>query len=177
MNIKETIQFIFNSFKFWFIVDPWEEAIRVRFGKHQKLWTPGIYFRIPHFDKIFVQETRLRIVSMPLQSVTLYDKTTLTIKCAIGYKVNDILKLYDTIHQPETTIINIALDKVCVYLNNAISVSEEQIKSTVLEELRETDFGIEFEYLKITSMCEVRTYRLIQDQHWEYEGMDLGESI
>lgn len=179
MNIKETLQFIFNSFKFWFIVNPWEDGIRVRFGRFQTLCKAGLYFRIPHFDKIFLEETRLRVISMPLQSVTTKDNLTLTVKCGIGYRIVDVMKMYNTIHQPEMTITNIVMDKIVSFLISAESsvFNESELKDSVLEELRKSDFGIEFDYIKILSACQVRTYRLIMDQHWDEENLEMKEIV
>lgn len=177
MNIKETLQFIFNSFKFWFIVNPWESSIRVRFGKNQTLLQKGIYFKIPYFDRIYTEEIRLRIMTMPIQSISTKDKKTITIKCAIGYKITDVLKMYNTIHQPETTISNIAMDKITSYLMSIRleSLDKENLISTVLNELSNTNYGISFDYIKVVSICEVQTYRLIQDQHWENESLQMEE--
>lgn len=179
MNIKETLQFIFNSFKFWFIVNPWENAIRVRFGNRQKLLKEGLYFRIPHFDRVYTEEIRLRIMTMPIQSISTKDKITLTIKCAIGYKITDVMKMYNTIHQPETTLSNISMDRITNYLLSvdAKDLDINNLISSVLEKLNETDYGISFDYVKIVSLCEVKTYRLIQDQHWESESLDMAEAF
>ena len=169
-------QFLLNSFKFWFLVNPWESAIRVRFGRWQKLLDGGLYFRIPYFDRIFIEENRLRIMPMPMQSVTTKDKKTLTVKCAVGYKISDVSKMYNTISQPESTITNLTMDAIASYLANNESVfNKDDLKDYVMQELASMDYGVDFEYIKVVSICEVRTFRLIQDQHWEDESLEMKE--
>lgn len=175
MNIKETIQYILGSFKFWFIINPWEEGVRVRFGKYQKKFGAGTYIKIPYFDSVYVEQVRLRIIPMPLQSMTMKNGKTLTARCAIGYKIVDVQKLYNTINQPEITIQNLALDAITKFVSDFDEdiFDIDRLKKTVLEVLHKTEYGIEFQYVKISSICEVRTYRLIQDQHWEHESLTM----
>ena len=87
MNIKETIQYILGSFKFWFIINPWEEGVRVRFGKYQKKFGAGTYIKIPYFDSVYVEQVRLRIIPMPLQSMTMKNGKTLTASVLLDIKL------------------------------------------------------------------------------------------
>ena len=79
---EEFLEYIFNAFKIWVIVQKWEAGIRVRTGKHMKKLKPGVHFKIPYFDSVYVQEVRLRIVSMPTQTITTKDGLTISILAA-----------------------------------------------------------------------------------------------
>ena len=72
-QIKDFFEYIFQSIKIWVIVQPWEKGIIVRNGKHTRLISKGIYFRIPYFDSVFIQESRLRVCSLPVQTLTSKD--------------------------------------------------------------------------------------------------------
>ena len=57
-QVKDFFEYIFNAVKIWIIVQPWQTGIRVRNGKQVKKLTGGIYFRLPYFDSVFIQENR-----------------------------------------------------------------------------------------------------------------------
>jgi len=176
-QVQQFFEYIFNAVKIFIIVQPWQSGIRVRNGKKIKKLTKGLYFRIPYFDSVYIQEVRLRISENPIQTLTSKDLKTITINSSLGYSINDIDKLYKTLYHPETTLKNIAMNEVAVYIykNNLEDITPENLGNIVLEKLKELDYGIKFEYFKITNFAVVRTYRLIQDQSWLSEGLEMNE--
>lgn len=176
-QVQQFIEYITNSIKIWVIVQPWQLGIRVRNGKKIKKLTKGIYFRIPYFDSVYIQENRLRILSMPTQTLTSKDDKTITLNASIGYKINNIEKLYDTLFQPESTISNIAMCEISNFImsNNLNDIDSHKIENKVLNVLQKHDYGLEFTYLKTTNFAVVKTYRLIQDKTWVHEGLSMDE--
>jgi len=174
---KELLEYLFNAIKVWIIIQPWEAGIRVRCGKHLKKLTPGLYFRIPYFDNVYVQETRLRVCEVPMQTCTTKDLQTITIKSAVGYSITDIEKLYNTLYHPETSILNIAMSEVAskLFQTSSKDIIPVDIEQMALKSLDGKDYGIRFEYFKITNFAAVRTYRLIQDQTYSWEGLKMDE--
>lgn len=176
-QVQQFIEYIFNAIKIWVIVQPWQTGIRVRGGKKIKKLNKGIYFRIPYFDSIYVQENRLRVASMPVQTLTSSDLKTITVNGAVGYIITDIEKLYKSLFHPETTIVNITMSEVAEYIfdNKAGDITPKTIESKVLDKLNNENYGLEFKYFKITNFAVVRTFRLIQDQSWVSEGITMNE--
>jgi len=176
-QVKEFLDYLLNSVKFWVIVQPWEQGIRVRKGSKVKLLIAGMYFRIPYLDSVYIQETRLRVASLPIQTVTSKDGSAVTLNGAIGYSIINIEKLYNTLYHPETTISNMAMGEVADYVfkNPIADTDPKKIEATVLNKLNAHDYGLQFDYFKITSFAVVRTYRLIQDQAWVSEGLSMSE--
>jgi regulator of protease activity HflC (stomatin/prohibitin superfamily) len=176
-QIQQFFEYIFNAVKIWVIVQPWQTGIRVRFGKRIKKLEKGVYLRIPYFDAIFIQEKRLRITTMPIQTLTSSDQKTITMSGAVGYVISDIEELYQTLYHPETTINNIALSEVAGFIHSRQleDITPELIESSVLKKLQEHSYGLVFKYFKITNYAIVRTYRLIQDHTWVDEGLTMDE--
>jgi len=54
-SVKDLLDYILNIFKIWVIVQPWEQGLRVRLGKHIKLVNGGLYFKIPYIDSYYIQ--------------------------------------------------------------------------------------------------------------------------
>lgn len=176
-QVQQFIEYIFNAIKIWVIIQPWEEGLRVRMGKHIKKLHKGIYFKLPYFDSVYVQETRLRVKNMPIQTITTKDGMTITLNSALGYTITNLERLYQTLYAPEATIQNIAMSTNAEIMRNldASDIVPEEVEKQVLEKLNEKDYGMSFEYFKITSYAQARTYRLIQDHAWNDEGFTLNE--
>lgn len=176
-QVQQFFEYIFNAVKIWIIVQPWQTGIRVRNGRHVKKLNQGIYFRIPYFDSVFVQESRLRIAEIAIQTLTSKDLKTITLNSSFGYSISDVEKLYNTLYHPETTLQNMAMSEVAnfIFKNNLEDITPEVLEKFVLDKLRVGDYGINFQYFKITTFAVVRTYRLIQDQTWNNEGVDMNE--
>lgn len=174
-QIKDFFEYIFNSIKIWVIVQPWQSGIRVRNGKYVKTLEGGIYFRIPYFDSVYIQEKRLRVILLPIQNLTSKDLKTVTINGSIGYSITNLERLYETLYHPETTISNMAMSAMSdfVFKNNMQDIDPDKIGRAVLNSLNADDYGIKFDYFKITSFAVVRTFRLIQDHSWFDENLNM----
>ena len=177
-SIRELIDYILNVFKFWITVQPWETAIRTRFGKNQKQVGPGCHFRIPLFDSFYIQCNRLRVVSFPMQTLTSKDLQTVTINGCAGYEILDIVKLYNNMLYPEQTISNIIMSEIAdyMYTNNVKEINPALIEANVLTKLDLDKYGISVKYFKLINFAVVKTFRLIQDHSWISEGIKLTDA-
>lgn len=174
-QVQQFLEYLFNSFKIWVIVQPWEAGLRVRLGKRIKKLKKGIYFKIPYLDSVYVQEIRQRVVNMPVQTVTTLDDKTVTFSAVIGYTVDNIEKLYQTLYHPEQTIINIAMSESTEHLRkiNLKEISFDEIETKILDKINSSTYGVNINYYKMTNFASVRTFRLIQDGNWFHEGNDM----
>lgn len=168
-QIKDFFEYIFKVINIFVIIQPWEQGLIVRRGKHVRKVGKGMYFKIPYLDSVYVQEIRLRIAQLCIQTLTTKDGQTLTLNSAVGYQILDIEKLYQTLYQPDGTIANIAMAAAAGYIfqNNLSDILPHTIEHEVLKKLNEKNYGLKFEYFKITNFAAVKTFRLIQDsQSW-----------
>lgn len=174
-QVQQFFEYIFNAVKVFVIIQPWQTGLRVRNGRKIKKLDKGIYFRIPYFDSVFIQETRLRVGEVPIQTLTSKDLQTLTISSSFGYSVEDIETLYNTLYHPEETLQNIAMSEVAnfVFTNNIKDITPDNIEKSVLDKFKEMGYGLNFEYFKIANFAVVKTFRLIQDQSYGYSRLDM----
>lgn len=177
-QVKEFLEYVFNVFKFWVIIQPWEQGLRVRNGKHIKKISRGLFFKIPYLDSIYVQEFRLRMIPLSMQTLTTKDGMTVTINSSLGYQISDLMKLYNTICHPGETISALAMSEVSDYIftHDLKDITPKKIEDSVLSKLRskDCDFGLEFKNYRITNFACVKTFRLIQDgQSWCSDGFEM----
>ena len=174
-QVQEFIQYILSIIKIWVIVQPWEEGIRVRRGKTIKRLKGGIYFRIPYIDSVYIQEVRLRISTLPVQTLSTKDLKTITLGGAIGYKIVDVEKLYDTLYLPEATVDNLVMSEVSSYIfnKNCEDINPKKLEEGVLNNLDIEENGIKIEYFKLNNFAVTKTLRLIQDRTWSNTSFKL----
>jgi len=160
----------FHLFIWWFTLPPWERALRVRLGKHITEFGAGLHFRVPYFDTIYRQTTRLLFVSLDPQTVTTTDGHTITFAGVFGYVVEDLRRLYMTIQSPETTIQALVTGALAQYLvTHPLEECEpDVVEQAVMNDIDIAQYGLGQAELALTTYARVRTYRLIMDKHAIY---------
>ncbi len=171
--INQIVAFLKQLFDWWFLVMPWEQAVFVRAGKKTKILNDGIYFKIPFIDKVFIQTRRMRMIDVPMQTVTTKDGKPITIRSAIGYQIKDIFKLYNTISHPEINLSSLVMGAVANYIvsRDLTDISVSGVEEEIRKEFDKMDYGLSDMTFRITTWAEVKTYRLIQDASWMNESL------
>jgi len=153
-----------EAFIWWFVLQPWEQALRVRAGRHIKKFEGGIHFKVPYLDAIFRQNCRLRLSDIPQQTITNASNETLTIAGALQYRVSDVEPLYTKLHMAENTLAQTTQSLVADYI--ATHKGDECDPHTVQEFINEqvadfAKYGLEEIRYLLTDYARVRTYRII----------------
>lgn len=58
--IQNILALLGRLVSWWFVVLPWEQAVRVRAGSRVRLYGAGLHFRVPFIDYVWLQNTRRR---------------------------------------------------------------------------------------------------------------------
>lgn len=174
-QVKDFLDYLLNAIKIWIIIQPWEAGLRIRSGKHIKKLKGGIYFRIPYLDSVYVQQARLRVVSIPVQTLTSKDGKTITLSATMGYQITDIEQLYLKLYHPEMTLANMGMSEVAdfIYQNDVKDLHPHEIEKSVLAKFNTDEYGVKVSEFRLTNFAIVRTYRLIEDRMWVEEGIRL----
>lgn len=155
---------------FWAMVEPWEQAIRVRAGKHVKRLHPGFHLRIPILDVIYKQSTRWRTSMIATQTLSTSDGHTLVVSGTLGYVITDIEKLYQKLHHSEDTIVQIAASEIAseVFRTDRQHLFPTVVNENVTELLGQkfTEYGIGEVQLRVTDFAFVRAFRLMSEGRW-----------
>lgn len=172
MNIVQSIlDFLRNLLEWWFVVEPWEQAVRVRFGKYVALINAGVHFKIPFFDVIYKQNVRRRVSGIPVQTLTTSDGVSMTVHGSIGYRICDVLKLHLTLHDAEVSVQQELQGLVTNYIvtHTAAECTPAKITEAVKATLDLKKYGInDTDFFLTGFVSNVPTYRLIQDSMQQY---------
>lgn len=177
----EWLQQIFSrfgeAFKWWFVLQPWEQALRVRAGRHIKKFEGGIHFKVPYLDAIFSQNCRLRISDIPQQTITNASNETLTIAGALRYRVEDVEPLYNKLHMAENTLAQTTQSLVADYV--ATSKGADCVPHRVQQHINQviqkdfTEYGLADVKFLLTDYARVKTYRVIMGDMAKWTNHEL----
>jgi len=149
--------------RWWAIIAPWERGLRVRCGKHVTEFGAGMHLRFPLLDRFYVQSIRLRTADVSPQTMTTLDSHTLTIAGVISYSINDLRQLYDTLHHPDDTIVDMASAHVAQYVSvrGRADIEPAGLQDYVDERMDLGGYGLNGGSFRVTEFAFVRTYRLM----------------
>ena len=162
----------------WVIINPWEQAIRVRFGKHSRRIEPGIHWKLPMFDSFFVQSIRRRVSSLDTQTAQSKDGYMVIAGGCLAYEITDINTLYQTLHHPEDTLIRDAMIAIAreIRARDQGDCSADAIERGAIGRLDFNRYGVQLLELYLTDFAFARTYRLINAPRYSNSGDTLSTS-
>ena len=169
------IRQFFGIFVWWVMVAPWEQCIRVRAGKWVTQLGPGPHWKIPILDKAYVQSVRRRQVALPIQTLTTRDGKTVTLSAALGYRIVDLLLIYQTLHHPEGTLETMAMGEIARYVQSVDSadLTPDNILAEVAPRLRLEAYGLGDTEILLTTFAIIRAHRIVMDSMY----MQRGEAL
>ncbi len=162
-----------QAFRWFWILQPWEQGLRVRAGKNIVKFEGGIHYKVPYIDHIFKQNTRSRISAVPAQNVDTLDGKAMTISGSLAYRVVDVTPLYTLLHTADETLGQKVQRRVCEYIEvrNRADITPTDMMTRVTAALDFEQYGlVEVEFI-VTDMVQVKTLRLIMgdlDKYTEF---------
>lgn len=171
-GIIDSLTRLFRSLAFWVVVLPWQQAIRVRAGRHSRLLGAGIYLKLPILDVYQIESTRRRTTMAPTQTLATADGATVVVGIVIGYAIRDLERLYGALHHAEDTIAQTAQGIISelVFGQPRRDIEPSALAAAGAARLATAlcRYGIEDVTLSITDFSFLRAFRLIQDQRWSH---------
>jgi regulator of protease activity HflC (stomatin/prohibitin superfamily) len=159
------IRQLFAQVAFWVTVQPWEQALRVRAGKHLRRLAPGFHLRIPIIDVVHRQTVRRRNCL-----IATHDGATLVVGASLGYAIADIEKLYQGLHDAEDTLRQMTAAAIARAVLDAprAALAPEKLNGALSAELGAQfgAYGLHGVELRLTDFAFIRAIRLIQDKRW-----------
>lgn len=151
----------------------------MRLGKRVKLMHPGIHFKLPIVDVVYLQSIRLRLTAITKQTVSTHSGQVVTLSGALGYRIDDILKLYNSIHHAEDTLCALARSHIAEYISthDLEDCHPKDVEAAVNGELDFARYGLADTKIYINEFAMARTYRIIGDQIEYFYGRRLATDV
>lgn len=173
--LTQLLRSVTGMFRWWIIIAPWEQGVRIRLGREATLLLPGSHFRVPLLDRVHVVAIRLRMVQGRSQTATTKDGAVVTVGCAIQYGVKDAVQLFKTIANPESTM----MARVRSVVSEVVSkvdredLTRDLIQAAAEEAIDGEKWGLDSVTVGVVDMAFVRTFRLMQAvENEEFRDLD-----
>ncbi len=161
---------IFRDVKFWFLVNPWERAVRVRLGKNTFVLGPGFHWKLPVIDEVYMVNTRLRLGPSSTQTISAKDGKVITAGVQLGFSITDPLLALSSYLHPENSLAVLVHNHVAEYImDHAVEeIDIPELEAFVLDGLKDADpnDGMSVEFVKVTNFIvssPALTLRLVHD--------------
>ena len=149
------------------IVEQWNGAVHLRFGKFIAVRNPGIHFKLPFLDSIIETPVITQSVNLPAQTLTTLDEQGIVLKAIIRYRVNGVKEyLLGVMHANDVLI-----DTTQGMIRDIVEVTNWEdlvnVNQTITNEVKEyvQKWGIEVEAITITDLAIVKTFRILGDNN------------
>ncbi len=148
------------------IVEQWNGAVQLRFGKFIKVLYPGIHFKIPFFDSIIECPVITQSVNLPSQTLTTLDDESIVLKSIIRYRVSNIQTYLLGVMHANDVLIDTTQGMIRDVVELTTWDDLVDVNETITNEVKEyvVRWGIEVEAVTITDLGIVKSFRIFGDE-------------
>ena len=150
----------------WVVIEEWNEAVLLRFGKFVKVLKPGIHFKIPFFDSVWETETITQSIDMNPQSITTADGKNIVVKAIIRFSVVDTKTYVTSIMKPHDVLVDTTQGMIREIIEDTrwydLVGIDKQLTTEVGKFMKR--WGIKVEKVTLTDLAEIPSYRVIMNK-------------
>jgi regulator of protease activity HflC (stomatin/prohibitin superfamily) len=160
------LEFI-GLFKFWHVIDPYEQGIVLRLGKFQRILECGFHWVIPFgIDRVAAEHTVPSTHALGDASITTVDGKSVGFHAVVTYKVRDIVKALLEVEDVNHAVRDACSGEIGRVLRE--STWSQILEPAILDQLtaacrkRGFRYGIEILSVQLSQLILCRTMRLMQ---------------
>jgi regulator of protease activity HflC (stomatin/prohibitin superfamily) len=148
-----------------FVVDMWEKALVLRFGKFKDIKDPGLHWKIPFVDSVWHQTIVTQSIHLHPQSITSLDYKNIVVRAIVRYDICDAFLFLTKIAHPTDVLV----DTTGAMIREIIEERKWQDLFDIEDELTDkigkkvSEWGICIEKITLTDLAEIQSIRLIGD--------------
>jgi regulator of protease activity HflC (stomatin/prohibitin superfamily) len=168
-KLVDTLINFLELFKFWEVLQPWEEGIRVRLGKYKKpveVLTAGFHWILPFkIDVINTTSIARQAIDLGSQTVTTLDDKCIVIESILTFETKDVekalFKVGDEVSAVSERIQSIIRSEIIK--TNFSEVNSEAIEKSINDQSKKegSKWGINVINVSIKSLGRISSIRLI----------------
>lgn len=147
------------------IVDQWESGVHLKFGKFHKVVQPGLNWKMPFFDKIWLTPVITQSVHLKPQTLTTLDDRSIVLTTILRYHVVDVKSFLLNVMHANDVLIDTTQGIIRDIVENTSWEELVNLTEFVTPEVNSqvSKWGILVERVSFPDLGEITTYRLIGD--------------
>lgn len=166
--VELVVQFA-DLFRFWVVLDSFEQGVLLRLGKFERVVEPGLHFIWPfHIDHVLYENVVPTTHSLGNESTTTKDGKSVGFHAVVTYKVHDIRKAMLEINDTDHAVRDACAGEIGRVLRehnwcDIIGSAEILDKLTGACRKRGFRYGIEVMSVQFAGLALVKSIRLMQN--------------
>ena len=148
------------------IIEQWNGAVQLRYGKWIRNLSGGIHFKIPFFDSIIECPVITQSVNLPSQTLTTLDDESIVLKSIIRYRVSNIQTYLLGVMHANDVLIDTTQGMIRDVVELTTWDDLVDVNETITNKVKEyvVRWGIEVEAVTITDLGIVKSFRIFGDE-------------
>ena len=154
------------------IVDQWEMGVHLRVGKFLKVVYPGLNWKIPFFDKIWVTPVITQTVNLSPQTLTTMDEKSVVLTTIVRYHIFNVQSFLLNVMHANDVLVDMTQGIIRDIVEATNWEDLVDLTNLVTPEVNKEviEWGIVVEAVKFPDLGEIKTYRIITDGNSKNQG-------
>jgi regulator of protease activity HflC (stomatin/prohibitin superfamily) len=154
------------------IVDQWEQGVHLKTGKFYRIVYPGLNWKIPFFDKIWVTPVITQTVNLSPQTLTTADDRSIVLSTIVRYHVFNVQSFLLNVMHANDVLVDTTQGIIRDIVEGTNWEDLYDLTNTVTPEVNQEviKWGIKIEAVKFPDLGEIKTYRLMTDGSSKSQG-------
>lgn len=154
------------------IVDQWEGGVHLRVGKFYKVVYPGLNWKIPFFDKIWVTPVITQTVNLSPQTLTTMDEKSVVLTTIVRYHIFNVQSFLLNVMHANDVLVDMTQGIIRDIVEATNWEDLVDLTNLVTPEVNKEviEWGIVVEAVKFPDLGEIKTYRIISDGNSKNHG-------
>ncbi len=166
--LASTIDRFADYIKPWVVVNGYEEAIILRWGKYHRTLKPGTYWKWMIADYAMTDHVKPDTMEIPPITITTADGKPVSIGMIIHYDITDLRKFLVENNDSRSNMLQLGAAELSDHLEDIVwtDIKKKTTKNAVLRKIAPyfDDMGVRILDLKFKDKVEVRPYKLFTER-------------
>lgn len=147
------------------IVDQWEKGVHLRFGKYLRVVGPGLKWKLPFFDKIWLTPVITQTVNLKPQTVTSLDERNVVLSSIVRYHIHDVQKFLLGVMHANDVLVDTTQGIIRDIVERTTWEDLVDLNKIVKPEVNKQvqKWGITVELVSFPDLGEIQTVRIMTD--------------
>ena len=147
------------------IVDQWEAGVHLKTGRFYRVVSPGLNWKVPFFDKIWVTPIITQTVNLTPQTLTTLDERSVVLTSIVRYHIVNVHSFLLTVMHANDVLVDTTQGIIRDIVETTNWDDLVDLTNIVTPEVNNevAKWGIVVEAVKFPDLGEIKTYRIIGD--------------
>jgi len=147
------------------IVNQWEEGVHLRYGRFLKVVKPGLVWKLPFFDRLWVTPVITQTVNLKSQTVTTKDEKNVVLTSIVRYHIYDVEKFLLGVMHANDVLVDTTQGIIRDMVESTDWYDLVDLTNIVTPEVNKQveKWGITIQLVSFPDLGLITTYRIMTD--------------